>query len=117
MDTLYAQLRPTLPPSGSGASTSATDVPALIDVRTRGEFAGGYVPGALNIPLDELSDAVRAGRLDEFRARPLAVVCQIGVRSAQVGARPAESARAGCVYVIHTPAKWAATQNAMRLGK
>lgn len=106
MDTLYAQLRPAAAPGGGagGASTSApdaaTDAPAIIDVRTRGEFAGGRVPGALNVPLDELSDAVRAGYLDDFRARPLAVVCQIGMRSAQARPGPPEYALAKRVPVL-----------------
>ena len=102
MDTLYAQLRPAAAPGGGGASTSApkaaAGAPAIIDVRTRGEFAGGRVPGALNVPLDELSDAVRAGRLDDFRARPLAVVCQIGMRSAQARPGPLEPALAAHVF-------------------
>ena len=106
MDTLFAQLRPAAAPGGGGAaSTSApdamTDAPAIIDVRTRGEFAGGRVPGALNVPLDELSDAVRAGRLDNFRARPLAVVCQIGMRSAQARPGPQEPALAGRVAMLY----------------
>lgn len=107
MDTLYAQLRPAAALGGGGASTSAPDAaagaPAIIDVRTRGEFAGGRVPTALNVPLDELSDAVRAGRLDEFRARPLAVVCQIGMRSAQARPgrpKPALAARVSMLYIL-----------------
>ena len=27
----------------------------LVDVRTTGEFGGGHLPGAINIPLDQLS--------------------------------------------------------------
>ncbi|WP_297008011.1 FAD-dependent oxidoreductase [uncultured Corynebacterium sp.] len=61
---------------------------ALLDVRSAGEFAGGSLPGAVNIPLDELRD-----RLEEVRAlcagghgghggdvRPLVVFCQVGQR-------------------------------------
>ncbi len=86
VDELYAQLHS---PADAGATeraagAGAEDAPAVLDVRTRGEFAGGRVPGAVNVPLDELSDAVRAGRLDGMRGRPVAVVCAIGKRSAQV---------------------------------
>lgn len=49
----------------------------LVDVRTPGEYARGHIPGALNVPVDELRD-----RLDELgsRERPLVVSCQVGLR-------------------------------------
>jgi NADPH-dependent 2,4-dienoyl-CoA reductase/sulfur reductase-like enzyme/rhodanese-related sulfurtransferase len=50
--------------------------PWLLDVRTPSEFAAGHVPGAVNIPVDELR-----GRLGEVpRDRPLVVYCQVGQR-------------------------------------
>ncbi len=48
---------------------------ALIDVRSAGEYANGAIPGARNIPLDELRD-----RLDELPDGPLVVHCQVGLR-------------------------------------
>ncbi|MCL1840877.1 MAG: FAD-dependent oxidoreductase [Propionibacteriaceae bacterium] len=52
----------------------------LLDVRTRGEYAAGHLPEALNIPHTQLR-----GRLDEVRdlagGRPIAVMCRSGVRS------------------------------------
>ncbi len=47
----------------------------LIDVRTGGEFAAGAIPGALNIPVDELRD-----RLDELPEGELIVHCRVGLR-------------------------------------
>ncbi|MFE1908018.1 rhodanese-like domain-containing protein [Streptomyces gardneri] len=56
----------------------------VVDVRTPGEYASGHVPGALNVPLDQLGRAVP--ELREAAARgELLVVCQSGARSA--GAR------------------------------
>ena len=52
----------------------------LIDVRTRGEYAQGHLPGAKNVPLDELS--AQAGSL-ATAGKPLVVYCQSGVRSAR----------------------------------
>lgn len=50
----------------------------LIDVREEDEFAGGRVPGAINIPMSQL--AHRIGELPpEFD-----VICHLGGRSAQV---------------------------------
>ncbi|WP_371201794.1 FAD-dependent oxidoreductase [Microbacterium sp. BWT-B31] len=48
---------------------------ALIDVRTAHEFARGAIPGAVNVPLDELRE-----RIDELPRAPLVVNCQVGLR-------------------------------------
>jgi rhodanese-related sulfurtransferase len=54
----------------------------LIDVRGVGEFSAppGHLPGAINIPLPELS-----GRIDEIsaHARPVVLVCKTDRRSAK----------------------------------
>jgi rhodanese-related sulfurtransferase len=50
----------------------------LVDVRTAGEYAGGHVPGTLNIPLQELD--ARAKELDQERW--VVVACASGTRSA-----------------------------------
>jgi len=47
----------------------------IVDVRETWEFGAGHVPGAVNIPLDEL-----ISRLDELR-QPLVLVCASGNRS------------------------------------
>ncbi len=51
---------------------------SIIDVRTPGEYAGQHVPGAINIPLDELTT-----RMDEIKDLPKPVVayCKTGNRS------------------------------------
>jgi NADPH-dependent 2,4-dienoyl-CoA reductase/sulfur reductase-like enzyme/rhodanese-related sulfurtransferase len=48
----------------------------LIDVRTPGEFAAGHIPGAVNLPLDELR-----GRMSELPDGELIVQCQVGQRA------------------------------------
>ena len=48
----------------------------LVDVRTRDEFELGAIPGALNLPLDELRE-----HLDEIpRDKPVWVYCGVGLR-------------------------------------
>ena len=47
----------------------------LVDVRSREEFEAGAIPGALNIPVDELRE-----RLDELPEGELVVHCAVGVR-------------------------------------
>ena len=49
----------------------------LLDVRTEGEYQNGHIPGAINIPLDELRS--RLPELD--RGKILYVNCQSGLRS------------------------------------
>lgn len=50
----------------------------FVDVRTPQEYAGGHVPGAINIPLDEVQN-----RLDEFKkmTQPVVAYCRSGARS------------------------------------
>jgi phage shock protein E len=52
----------------------------VIDVRTRGEFAGGNVAGSINIPLDEIQ-----GKVEEIKAmkQPVVLCCASGNRSGQ----------------------------------
>ena len=57
--------------------------PTLIDVRTPAEFAAGHIPGAVNVPVDEL----RAS-LDELRSvlddhRDVVLICRSGARAGQ----------------------------------
>ncbi|MCX4966526.1 rhodanese-like domain-containing protein [Streptomyces sp. NBC_00654] len=52
----------------------------VIDVRAPGEYASGHVPGALNIPLDRLPEALAALKSAAARGT-LLVVCASGVRS------------------------------------
>lgn len=53
----------------------------VLDTRSREEFAGGHVPGSLNVPHTEVRE-----RLDEVReaaaGRPVRALCGSGVRSA-----------------------------------
>jgi NADPH-dependent 2,4-dienoyl-CoA reductase/sulfur reductase-like enzyme/rhodanese-related sulfurtransferase len=62
--------------AATGSPDSGDRRPLLLDVRTEREFAAGLIPGAVNIPLDNLR-----GRLDELpRDRPIVVYCQAGQR-------------------------------------
>ncbi|MEW1893707.1 rhodanese-like domain-containing protein [Streptomyces sp. IBSBF 3010] len=56
----------------------------VIDVRSPGEYAGGHLPGAHNIPLDDLAQALPTLRETADR-RDLLVVCASGARSQKAG--------------------------------
>ena len=47
----------------------------LLDVRSNSEFAAGSIPGAINIPVDELRE-----RIAEVPTHDLLVLCQVGQR-------------------------------------
>jgi NADPH-dependent 2,4-dienoyl-CoA reductase/sulfur reductase-like enzyme/peroxiredoxin family protein/rhodanese-related sulfurtransferase/TusA-related sulfurtransferase len=60
--------------TGDLAAASAGQL--LLDVRTPAEVQAGTIPGAINVPLDELR-----GRLGELpREKELLVFCQVGLR-------------------------------------
>ncbi|MPR34123.1 rhodanese-like domain-containing protein [Salmonirosea aquatica] len=52
----------------------------IVDVRTPGEFAGGHVPNAKNIPLDALS-----AKMSQIQSwdKPVVVCCASGMRSSR----------------------------------
>ncbi|WP_285485969.1 rhodanese-like domain-containing protein [Amycolatopsis taiwanensis] len=54
----------------------------VIDVRTAAEYAAGRVPGAKNIPLDQLDQALPALKSAAKRAE-LIIVCASGARAAR----------------------------------
>jgi len=57
-------------------AASADKRPFVLDVRTPQEFSAGSIPGAANIPVDEIRS-----RMDEIpRDREIAAYCQVGQR-------------------------------------
>jgi len=49
----------------------------LVDVRTASEYATGHVPGAMNVPLEQIE-----GRLDDIQKdSPVVLICQGGARA------------------------------------
>lgn len=59
------------------AQAKSTENAVLLDVRTPQEYAGGHVPGSVNLPLD------RIGTIAIDKAQPLFVYCRSGARSGQ----------------------------------
>ena len=53
--------------------------PVLIDVRSAGEFAEGGLPGARNIPHEEIAPGIAALNLD--KDTPIVLYCRSGRRS------------------------------------
>lgn len=51
----------------------------ILDVRSKGEYAGGHIKGSVNIPVDQLS-----GNLSKLKDKnkPIITCCASGMRSA-----------------------------------
>ncbi len=66
----------------SESSAPAWDEDALfLDVRTPGEYASGYVQGALNLPLDRFVQDY--ARIAPDKSKQIVLYCRSGARSGQ----------------------------------
>lgn len=77
----------------------------VVDVRSPGEYAGGHLPDAVNIPVSELS-----GRLAELpKDRALVLYCASGARSSRAAAFLRNAGYdVGDVGPMPNPAEWTA---------
>ena len=65
---------------------SGTDAPFVLDVRTHEEYVAGHVPGAVNIPHDQV-----AARIAEVpKDRPVVLYCRSGRRAGMAAQELAE---------------------------
>ena len=85
---------PSIAPVELNARQASATALVVIDVRTPGEYAAGHIPGALNIPFDEV--AKRISTVDAPNG--VALYCMLGPR-----ARKGEAALldAGYTSVLH----------------
>lgn len=96
---------PSIAATELSARRASGNAPVVIDVRTAEEYAAGHIPGALNIPFDQV-----AKRISEVDAPyGVALYCMVGPR-----ARKGESALLGAGYtsVLHLEGGLAAWQAA-----
>lgn len=80
----------------SDAMTAGTSV-RVLDVRTPGEFENRHIPGAYNVPLDQLAE--HAPELCAFHDGMVALVCQSGQRATSAEALLREAGMPG-VHVL-----------------
>ena len=64
--------------SGTDFSQLVKDGAIILDVRTKGEYAGGHIKNALNIPLDQLGNNL--SKLKD-KNRTIICCCASGMRS------------------------------------
>ncbi len=53
--------------------------PLVLDVRSPAEYAAGHIPGARNLPYQDMPDHLMA--LSAFREGEVVVYCEVGVRA------------------------------------
>lgn len=76
----------------------------ILDVRSKGEYAGGHIKGSLNIPVDQLS-----GNLSKLKDKnkPIITCCASGMRSAS-----AKSILKSNGYIeVHNGGSWYSLKN------
>jgi len=57
----------------------SSQAPLILDVRSEQEFADGHIPGAMNIPHDQLGD--RLSEIDAAKSDEIVVHCRSGHRA------------------------------------
>lgn len=72
----------------------------LIDVRERGEYIQGHIPGAVNLPLSEF-----VGREDEIGPNTI-LICASGNRSSQAAAHLAAQGKTGLMNLSGGTTVW-----------
>ncbi|WP_372806766.1 rhodanese-like domain-containing protein [Pontiella sp.] len=86
-----------------GGADKDADIPQLIqdgalvvDTRTAGEFNGGHIEGAINIPYDRITNGI--GQHTTDKAKEIVVYCHSGSRS---GSAKAALLSAGYTNVVN----------------
>jgi len=96
---------PSIAPSELEARRGTDAAPVVIDVRTPEEYAAGHIPGALNIPFDQVAE-----RISEVDApHGVALYCMMGPRARK---GEADLLAAGYGPVLHLEGGLAAWQQA-----
>jgi len=62
---------------------STDEAPVIVDVRTPEEFHAGHVPGAVNVPVQELPG--RISELRPYRGAEIVLYCEAGPRAIYAG--------------------------------
>ena len=86
---------PSITPAELHARQKSETAPVVIDVRTPAEYSSGHIPGAVNIPFDQV--AQRIAEVDASNG--VALYCMMGPR-----ARKGESALLAAGHIPARPA-------------
>ena len=87
------------------ARRDAGTAPVVIDVRTVEEYATGHIPGAVNIPYDQIAD--RVSEVDAEHG--VALYCMVGPRARKGEAALLESGYTSVFHIEGGLAAWQAS--------
>ena len=79
----------------------------ILDVRSKGEYAGGHIKGSVNISVDTLSNNL--GKLKD-KNKPIITCCASGMRSASAK----NILKSNGFTQIHNGGGWSSLQNKIR---
>jgi len=85
---------PSIEPEALYALLKGEDAPRVIDVRSPAEYAAGHIPGALNLPFEEIAERI----VEVDTPNGVALYCMVGPR-----ARKGEAAlhSSGYTKILH----------------
>lgn len=89
------------------AQVDSNSAPLLVDVRTPAEFESVRIPGAVNLPLSELS--AHAERVARDASEQVVLVCQTGPRAEQAQNKLAAAGLSDTVVMAGGMNAWTAT--------
>lgn len=78
----------------------------ILDVRSKGEYAGGHIKGSINISVDTLSNSLSKLKKDN----PIITCCASGMRSASAKS----ILKSNGFTVVHNGGGWSSLQNKIR---
>jgi rhodanese-related sulfurtransferase len=55
----------------------------ILDIRDGKEYGAGHIAGAINIPLSSFES--RVGELEEYKEKPIVLVCKMGQHAGTIG--------------------------------
>jgi phage shock protein E len=76
----------------------------IVDVRSKGEYAGGHIRGSVNIPLDTLGNHIK--KLKD-KNKPIITCCASGMRSASAKGM----LKSNGIEDVHNGGGWMSLQN------
>jgi len=83
---------------------AAGAAPVILDVRSRSEYDGGHVPGAINIPFQSVASRHRELSIDADQ--PIVVYCAHGPRAAWAGRALRKAGYSHVVYLAGHMTSW-----------
>lgn len=78
----------------------------ILDVRSKGEYAGGHIKGSINIPVDTLSNNLSKLKKD----KPIITCCASGMRSSSAKS----ILKSNGFTEVHNGGGWLSLQNKIR---